>query len=292
MPKTPPVLLAELNVFPVKALAGFSPPRADVEPRGLQGDRRWMVVDRAGRMLTQRTHPAMATIHAGIHGAHTTLSRPGHGSVTLALPAADAPRAEVSIWRDSLTAALAAEHAHAWITRALGTDARLAYMDEQAVRPVNPTHGAPNDRVSFADGYPLLLTSLSSLADLNARLDHPVPISRFRANLVVAGAAPWAEDTWRVIRIGSATFRVVKPCERCTVTTIDQQTGERPHRTEPLRTLARFRQDERGIMFGQNLIPVEGDGGFGLVTVGDRVEVLESGAPNVVPVVAGSEVLA
>ncbi len=292
MPKTPPVLLAELNVFPVKALAGFSPPCADVEPRGLQGDRRWMVVDPAGRMLTQRTHPAMATIHAGTHGANTTLSRPGHGRVTLAVPAAAAPRAEVSIWRDSLTAALAAEDAHAWITRALGTDARLAYMDDHAIRPVNPTHGAPTDRVSFADGYPVLLTSLGSLADLNARLDHPVPISRFRANLVVAGAAPWAEDTWRVIRIGSATFRVVKPCERCTVTTIDQQTGERPHRTEPLRTLARFRQDERGIMFGQNLIPMVGDDGFGLVTVGDRVEVLESGAPNVVPVVAGSEVLA
>ena len=292
MPKTPPVLLSELHVFPVKGLAGFSPNRADVEPRGLGGDRRWMVVDPTGRMFTQRTHPAMATIRAGLHGTQTTLSRPGHGSFTLALPTPDGPRAEVSIWRDSLTAALADDDAHAWITRALGTDARLAYMDDQAVRPVNPTHGAPTDRVSFADGYPVLLTSAGSLADLNARLSHPVPISRFRANLVVAGAAPWAEDTWRLIRIGSAMFRVVKPCERCTVTTIDQQTGERPHRTEPLRTLARFRQDERGIMFGQNLIPIGGDGGFGLVTVGNRVEVLESGAPNVVPVVAGSEVLA
>ena len=121
---------------------------------------------------------------------------------------------------------------------------------------------------------------LGSLAALNARLARPVPIGRFRGNIVVDGAAAWAEDSWRLVRIGGALFRVVKPCDRCIVTTVDQQTGQRPDRTEPLRTLGTFRHDENGIMFGQNLVPTM----TGRIAVGDAVDVLESGPPNVMPV--------
>ena len=274
------MVVAELHVFPVKGLAGAAPRRAEVEPWGLRHDRRWMVVDGAGRFLTQRVLPRMALIQARPDCGGVVLSD-GTAHIRVACPAAGVPLGLVTIWRNTLPAADAGNAAADWLSTVLGQPCRLVHMHDTGARPINPAFARTGETVSFADGYPVLLTSLGSLADLNARLTHPVSISRFRANIVVGGAAPWAEDCWRLIRIGGAVFRVAKPCDRCIVTTIDQRTGQRPDRTEPLRTLGTFRHDERGIMFGQNLVPV----GLGVIKIGDRVEPLETGAPNVTPII-------
>ena len=271
--------LAEIHIFPVKALAGSSVAAADCEPCGLQHDRRWMVVDHTNRFLTQRVLPRMAVIAAHATAERLHLSTPGQAPVDIALPDPAVAPEPVVVWRDTVLAAPAGAAANAWISAMLGQPCRLVHLRDAGARVSSSAFARPGETVSFADGFPVLLTSAGSLADLNARLAVPVPMSRFRGNLVVEGAAAWAEDRWRLIRIGGAVFRVAKPCDRCLVTTIDQATGERPQRMEPLRTLGQFRQEERGIMFGQNLVPVV----LGRVSVGDAVEVLESGAPNVNP---------
>ena len=277
------MFVSEIHIFPVKGLAGSTPPGAAVEPWGLQHDRRWMVVDETGRFLSQRVLPRMALIRAEPAAGGLALSYPGARAIHVPVPGAGAAQCQATVWRSTLPASDAGEAASAWLRAVLGQPCRLVHMHDTGARPINPAFAPAGETVSFADGYPVLLTSLGSLGDLNGRLARPVPISRFRANIVVGGAPAWAEDCWRLIRIGEATFRVVKPCDRCTVTTIDQQTGLRPDRTEPLRTLGRFRHDERGIMFGQNLIPSV----TGRIAVGDAVEVLDSGAPNVVPILEG-----
>ena len=271
--------LAEIHIFPVKALAGASLPAADCEPCGLRGDRRWMVIDHTSRFLTQRVLPRMAIIVAHVTSDGLRLSAPGQAPVEVANPGLGEPPEPVAVWRDTVLAVPADAPANAWISAALGQPCRLVHLRDPGARVSSSAFALPGETVSFADAFPVLLTSTGSLADLNARLAVPVPISRFRGNLVIAGAAPWAEDTWRLLRIGSAVFRVAKPCDRCIVTTVDQATGERPQRLEPLRTLGQFRQEERGIMFGQNLVPTV----LGRVSVGDAVEVLESGLPNVNP---------
>ncbi len=269
--------LAAINVFPVKSLAGVTLSSSLAQGCGLAGDRRWMVVDPDGTFLTQRDVPRMARVRATPRAAGLRLSVAEIGGIDVEIPAADAPRLDVTVWRDQVAAWAAAPEANAWIGLALGRPARLVHLSDPAARPISSSHGRPGEHVSFADGFPVLLTSLASLADLNARLRNPVPMDRFRGNLVVEGAPPWAEDAWRMIRIGGAAFRVAKPCARCIMTTIDQATGERPDRTEPLRALAGFRNDEDGLMFGQNLVPVA----LGPVAVGDAVEVLEFGVANV-----------
>ena len=157
------------------------------------------------------------------------------------------------------------------------------WLHDPSRRPIDRRHAPDGGTVSFADGFPALLATRASLDDLNRRLAAPVPMARFRPNLVVEGADPWDEDRWRRLRIGDATFSVARPCQRCAVTTVDPLTGERPDPTEPLRTLATFRRDAGGgVMFGQNLLPETG----GRLRVGDAVEILERGPPNVSPVEA------
>ncbi len=271
--------VAEVMVFPVKGFAGRATEAAAVEPCGLRGDRRWMVVDMAGRFLSQRVVPGMALVRAVDAGGVLRLQAAGHEEMEVRLPDADAAEADVVVWRDTVQAVPAGQAADSWVSGVLGVACRLVHLRDARARACSSAFARPGEVVSFADGFPVLLTSLDSLADLNARLAVPVPVGRFRGNLVVEGGGAWAEDGWRVIRMGTAVFRVAKACDRCIVTTIDQDTGTRPQRMEPLRTLGQFRQDERGIMFGQNLVPLQ----LGQVSVGDRVEVLEAGAPNVVP---------
>ena len=271
--------LAEVVVFPVKGFAGVAVAGAQVEPCGLAGDRRWVVVDDAGRFLTQRVLPRMALVGARDVAGVLRLSAPGHDSTDVMPPPAGVAAEPVRVWRDTVQAVPAAAAASGWVSEVLGVACRLFHLRDPRGRPIGSSFARAGEVVSFADAFPVLLTTLGSLADLNRRLEVPVPVGRFRGNLVVEGAAAWAEDRWRVVRIGGAVFRVAKPCDRCIVTTIDQASGERPQRMEPLRTLGQFRQDDRGIMFGQNLVPLE----LGRVSVGDRVDVLEAGPPNVVP---------
>ncbi|MEV7781301.1 MOSC N-terminal beta barrel domain-containing protein [Kitasatospora sp. NPDC088351] len=282
--------LSGLHVYPVKSMYRLSPASARVEPWGLAGDRRWMLADASGRFVSQRENAALGQIRAELAtDGSLALTAPDGSRIDVPAPAvtAGAPLADVEVWGTRFRAAEAAEEAHRWIAEHLG-DYRLVHLDDPRARPVDPDFSEPGDTVSMADGFPLLLATTASLDELNALIaaEHPeghetLPMERFRPNAVVTGTKPWAEDGWRRIRIGELTFKVVKPCGRCVVTTTDQESGER-RGPEPLRTLARHHKLLKKAAFGQNLIPerpagVEGDV-FGTLRVGDEVEVLEEGA--------------
>ena len=270
MPDVP--VLSRLFVYPVKSLRGVAVDRAVVEPRGLRHDRRWMVVGADGQFLTQRTCPDLARLDAAVTADGLRLHA-DTSTCTVLTPSDTVGSERAVVWNDTVAVRPADAAAHAWLSAFLDRSARLVYLPPASVRRVDPAYRRrPDDQVSLADGYPALLTAEGSLDDLNRRIDAPLPMDRFRPNLVVRGTAPFAEDTWRRIRIGGVTFDVVKPCGRCVVTTRDQRTGAAGK--EPLRTLATFRRGDDGtVYFGQNLIPAS----MGTIAVGDAVEVLETG---------------
>ncbi len=263
--------VSDIRIYPVKGLRGHSVSEAVVEPWGLAGDRRYMVVDEAGRFVTQRQVPRMAVVEADLVAGGLELAAAGLNRIAVEEPGAGAAPVVVTVWNSEVPARDAGADAAAWLSAALGTACRLAFMAEPAsARPVDPDFAEPRDRVSFADGFPLLVTNDASLADLNARLPVPVGMDRFRTSVAVEGAEPWAEDGWARLHIGAVLFAGTKDCARCAVTTVDQDTGVRSDDTEPLRTLARFRRKAGGrIIFGQNLIPR----GLGRIAVGDAVRV-------------------
>jgi len=249
------VRLTEIWTYPVKSLRGVRHARADVQTCGLAGDRRWMLADGNGRFFSQRDVPRMSLVSAAYEGDDLLLSAEGAGALHVQAPRTGEKR-RVTVWHDALQALDAGDAAADWLSVAAGLPCRLMYQDDPASRPLDPKYARPGDAVNLADGFPVLLTSVESLADLNGRLAHAVEMLRFRANLVVEGAAPWAEDNWRRLRIGAVVLRVAKPCDRCIMTTIDPATGERPDPEEPLRTLKTFRRDAKGrVLFGQNLVP-------------------------------------
>ncbi|MEV6124035.1 MOSC N-terminal beta barrel domain-containing protein [Streptomyces sp. NPDC052077] len=267
-----------IHVHPVKALRSVPLQEAVVEPWGLAGDRRWMLVDDGGRVVTQRERPRLALAAAELlPGGGIRLSAPGLEPLTVPVPKA-AETVPVHIFRDTLEAVPAeAPEAHAWCSAHLGTDVRLVHMDDPATRrQVDPAYSRPGETVTFADGFPLLVTTTASLDALNAMIaggdrpaEGPLPMNRFRPNLVLSGTEAWAEDGWTRIAVGELVARVAKPCGRCVVTTTDQDTAARGK--EPLRSLARHRAIEGRLVFGQNLVPER----LGTVRVGDPVQVLE-----------------
>jgi uncharacterized protein len=266
-------VLASLHVYPVKGCRAVDLDRAAVEPWGLAGDRRWLIVDADCQFMTQRKHPALArvVITPG-SGADITVSTGGHPSLRVAAPDDSAELLKVTVWRSTVLAAAAGDEADAWFSAYLGQPVRLVYLDDPTRRAVDPEYGRAGDTVSFADGYPLLLTSTASLGQLNQWLtaagDQPVPMNRFRPNVVVSGFGPWAEDRWRRIRIGPVWFRVAKPSGRCVVTTTDQATGQRG--SQPLTMLAARRRFGQNLVFGQNLIPDSP----GHIRIGDPIEII------------------
>jgi hypothetical protein len=265
------VKLTALHRYPLKSGAGLSLDRAEVEPRGLAGDRRWLVVDANGRFLTGRQCPRLVLIRAEPEPGGLRLHAPGMPILSLRAPAPGADRITIVIWNDDIDALPVACEAGEWLHRFLGMPARLIYMDEQTLRPVSPTYARPSDIVSFADAFPMLLVSQGALDELNARMLEPVPMLRFRPNIVVDGCAAHAEDGWRRVRIGTIDFDVAKPCTRCVFTTVDPARGVFDESGEPLRTLKTYRRGERGITFGVNLIPR----GTGTLRIGDPVAILD-----------------
>lgn len=270
--------LTSVHTYPIKSCHRIDHDGpVQVEPWGLAGDRRWLVVDPDGVLVTQRETPQMTRVRPE--------PRPGGGLVLRSpdLPDLVVPEpsgvdlVQVAVWEGRLAATPAGEDAARWLTKLLDRPVRLVWLDDPTRRPVDPAYGKPTDRVSFADAYPLLLTNTASLDELNGwmlaagTLEAPLPMTRFRPNVVVSGAQPWAEDDWvgRRLRIGAVTFRAVKPCDRCVMTTTDQETGERGK--EPLRTLAKYRNVDQKLMFGLNLIP---DPPLGEIAPGDPVELI------------------
>jgi len=269
--------LSALNLFPLKSAAALPLQQAEVEPRGLAGDRRWMVVDEGATFVTGRQLARLPLVRATPLGeGGIRLDAPGMPSLEVAAPVAAGVRVATTVWGVAVEPLLAAAEAGDWLSRFLDRPLRLVHMDDACVRRLKAKYdgryGRDEDVVSFADGFPLLLVSQAALDQLNARLAVPVPMLRFRPNLVVAGTAPHAEDGWRRVRIGAIEFEVAKACTRCVFTTVDFERGERDPDGEPLRTLATYRRTAEGVTFGQNLIPR----GSGTLRVGDAVEVLDA----------------
>ena len=270
--------LASIHIYPMKAARAVDLDESLVEPCGLAGDRRWLLVDENGRFVSQREEPSLARVAVSYAPPANAISveAKGHPRRRIAAPAEGrgAEMLKVTVWSSVVSAAAAGPAADAWFSAYLGRTVRLVHLDDPARRPVDPEYGREDDVVSFADGYPLLLTSAGSLAELGRWLagdgEQPVPMTRFRPSVVVTGAPPWAEDRWRRVRIGAVPFRVAKPCGRCVVTTTDQITGERG--SQPLKMLGRRRRFGQQLVFGQNLIPDSP----GVIRVGDPIEIDET----------------
>lgn len=264
--------LASLHTYPVKGLYRLDHDAAPVEPWGLAGDRRFMLVDDAGAFLSQRQEPRLTQLRPSYVDGQLVVRTPGRADLRVA--PAPGELVDTAVWGTPVKASLVGEEADRWLSEALDRKVRLVYLDDPTRRLVHPDH--PADRVSFADGFPLLLTNSASLDMLNDWIaesggdEGPLPMNRFRPNVVVSGAPAWAEDGWvgGRVRIGTVTFRAPKVCGRCVVPTTDQETGIRGR--EPSRTLARYRLFGQELVFGLNLIP----DGTGEIRVGDEVSIL------------------
>jgi len=251
--------IQSLHIHPVKSCRAIDLDVARVGPRGLEHDREWMLITAAGRFVTQRSHPILALLRATPDAQGITLSHPQAGDqrIEAPLPMTTQPAdwRRVTVWKREIEAIDAGEHAAQFASALIGEPARIV--------------AGGSDH--FADGYPLLVCTQASLDDLNRRLPEALPMSRFRPNIVLAGAEAWQEDRIRELRVGGLRLKLVKPCTRCVMTRIDQLTGERG--LDPLPVLQEFRFDEnlRGVTFGQNARVASGAGS--LLRVGDTVEV-------------------
>lgn len=264
--------LSSIYRFPMKSAQGESLQRAELDSLGLVGDRRWMLVDASnGRFFTQRAMPHMSQLSAlwNAEGG-LTLKAEGLQPLDVPVPGADAEMRGAFIWSDNMYVPDAGDEAAEWLSGFLGKACRLVHVPQDRARDI-PGSLSPEEKVGFADGYPLLLIGQASLDDLSSRVGRPLEMLRFRTNLVVEGSEPYAEDSWKRIRIGGVEFGVVKGCTRCILTTIDPASGERSADREPLTTLKTYRQREGEVYFGQNLI----NRGVGEVAVGMEIEVLE-----------------
>jgi MOSC domain-containing protein len=263
-------VLSRIFLYPIKSTRGLPLTRATVEPMGLAHDRRWMVVRPDGGFITGRESPALVRVSAVPSEGGLELSAPGRPGLRVPVPPADAPRLDVAIWKERCSAARAGPEADRWFSESLGEPVVLVYVDARMERPVDPRYAGPEERVGFADAFPLLLLSRASVEELNRRLSRPVTVENFRPNLVVEGCEPFAEDSWRRLRVGSVELEVVKPCSRCVFTTVDPLTGMKATDGEPLRTLSGFRRMGGKVMFGQNALVRRP----GTIQVGDPVELL------------------
>jgi len=259
--------VSQLYVYPVKSARGISLDSAHLDGRGIHLDRRWMLVDSDARFLTQREIPRLSLIQVESLPTHLRITAPAMPALTVPLIPPERKPLTVIVWKDAVKALDMGEATSAWFTKFLGVTCSLVYMPEGSLRPVHSEYASPSQQVGFADAFPLLLISEGSLADLNSRLDEPLPMNRFRPNIVVTGCAPFAEDGWKEITIGDVRMSVAKPCARCITTTVDQATGIRGK--EPLATLARYRTRDNKVLFGQNLIHQSA----GTLRVGDAVKV-------------------
>ncbi len=266
--------LSELYIYPIKSAAGIALSEAQMTARGLQYDRRWMVVDAQGKFMSQRRFPRMALISVAI-GERLEISAPEMAGLSVPLVSEADEVMEVEVWGDRCEA-IALLETKAWFSQFLDTDCQLVYMPDSSARPTEHGKFGRGNLVSFADAYPYLLISEASLAELNRKLagkgEPTVTMQRFRPNLVVSGVeAAHDEDRWVQMRIGETVFDLPKMCARCSIPNVNPESGDRGK--EPTRTLATYRSWHRAIWFGQNCIAQNGVAKT--LRVGDTVEVLK-----------------
>ena len=259
--------LSQIYVYPVKSLAGFPVAEWPVDKTGLRYDRKWMLVDENGQFLSQRRLPNMALIKTRIHNRQLLLATAGQNDLILPLNNAEGEDITVQVWKDSCLAKAAGPDADVWLSRVLGSSCRLVYLPEQQVRKVDPKYARASDETAFSDGFPFLIVSESSLQALNQAMALDLDMIRFRPNLVAAGCASYAEDSWREIVINGIGFRLPKPCSRCSVPTIDPETAVSAK--EPLTTLSRLRKWQNQVYFGQNAL----HDSLGVLTVGSEIQI-------------------
>ena len=254
--------LDEIRIYPIKSLPGIRVSHANVLGKGLEFDRRFMLIDRNNRFMTQRTLPQLSQYRLSLADGTITISSkevPEAGVVTLGLKAGEmkGPSLSAEVWDDVVTVVEADPKLSSWFSRTLGMECKLVLFPEGNPRAVDPDYAPDGHHVSLADGYPMLIIGIASLDDLNARLEQPVTMDRFRPNLVFSGGTPYQEDGFREFRIGKNIFAGVKPCSRCNLITIDPVTGEAG--AEPLRTLSGYRTRNNKVYFGQNVIALSHD---------------------------------
>lgn len=246
-----PLTLTEINIYPLKSCAGISLNSVQLDRFGPCGDRRWILVDDKGVAITQRDESKLALIKTQLL-CDTLILRLGAQSIEIPFPGKNAQKCQLRVWADEVSAVDGGQEAATWLSKNLGRKCRLAYIPDDSVRLVDDHYASAGETVGFADAFPVLLISQASLDDLNSRLETAVPMNRFRPNLVVSGCEPFAEDSWRRIRVGEVEFDLVKPCDRCVMPSIDQRTAERD--TTINRVLASYRRRDGKIYFGQNLL--------------------------------------
>lgn len=262
--------ISRLFIYPIKSLGGIALPQAQVTPRGLQHDRRWMLVDDDNRFMSQRTTPQMALFKLSLAEDGVEVA---HSSTSDVFKVPFRPQTQeqltVTIWDDTCTGTRVSDAADAWFSQKLETNCRLVYMDDDSLRPVDPRYAKPEHITSFADAYPMLLISEASLQDLNNRLADPVDFDRFRPNIVISGTNPYHEDELVHFTISGINFYGVKPCARCVMVGVNQQTAE--VYSEPLKTLSSYRRFGKKVFFGQNLIHE----GVGTIKTGDELQIIK-----------------
>jgi uncharacterized protein len=247
--------LTEIYIYPIKSLGGIRVPSSKVMEKGLAFDRRWMLIDETSTFMTQRVHTLMALFKLEMNQSSFKITFK-NDSILLPFVHSHIPKEiKTNVWDDEVTTFEVSEAYSNWFSEKLGMKCKLVFFPEENSRPVDVRYKINNENVSLADGYPLLIIGQSSLDDLNSRLELPVPMNRFRPNLVFVGGQPYEEDTWKFFTIGKNKFAGVKPCSRCVLTTVDQQTGEKGK--EPLATLATYRKRENNIYFGQNVLAID-----------------------------------
>ena len=269
------MFVSELYFYPIKSMRGIRVDRVTLDERGVRNDRRWMLVDEDDVFVSQRETPRMALIDVVLRDDALLVDAPGMQPLRVPLEAGG-PSARCTIWGDVVDALRVSPAVDQWFGELLGRRCSLVYMPDATRRIVDPVRVKQERIVGFADAYPLLLIGQASLDALNQRLvaagESPVPMHRFRPNIVVAQGKPHAEDDWRRVRVGSIDVDIVKPCARCAITTVDVVTGKAGK--EPLRTLATYRKQGSKVLFGQNAVHRRA----GSIAVGDAVTVVETAA--------------
>lgn len=265
------LIVQDIFIYPIKSLGGISLSQALVEEKGFRYDRRWMLVNEEGMFLTQRDYPQMSLLSVILEGKELVVfpKKDPERSIKIPIEFALGPELTVTIWDDRVLAKIVDPKVDQWFSDFFGFKVHLVLMPESTQRKVDPKYAVQSESVSFADGMPYLLIGQESLNDLNSRLDNPVSMNRFRPNIVFSGGSPYLEDSLRKVRIGQVEFQIVKPCARCVMTTVDQESGVKGK--EPLKTLSTYRTLNNKVYFGQNVVALQS----GEIKLGDEIKPLD-----------------